>query len=165
MEYRIEKMESFKIVGAKIETTNQKKAGYREIPLFWQRISADQKQIEELLSLMDCAPFGLIGANMYNTDANDSRKFDYCIGCASTKETPEHLSEYVIPALTWAVFPCKKEEIGKVQAQIVTKWQKKSGYKVLNTGYMTGRMKSAGPDLEVYDKDGNVEIWVVVEKR
>ena len=38
-------------------------------------------------------------------------------------------------------------------------------YEWLNTGYATGEMVSAGPDLEVYGQGDEVEIWVPVRKK
>lgn len=100
-----------------------------------------------------------------NTDQKDARNFEYFIAVSSIQEKTNELSEYVGPPNTWAVFPCTMEVIAKTEAQTITKWLPKSNYKPLNTGYITGRMKSEAPDIEYYGKDGLVEVWVAVKEK
>lgn len=165
MEHRIVELESFKLVGFKKESTNAKRQGMKDCPAFWNEILAAGKQ-EALLPLIDHEPFGLIGASFYNIDKTDAKKFDYYIAVATTKDTPSDLFEIEVPASTWAVFPCTRKTNGKTQFAIVTKWAPKSKeYELLNKGYMTGKMTSGGPDLEVYGQEDDVEIWVPVRKK
>ena len=105
------------------------------------------------------------GINIYNTDPLDSRKFEYVIAVVSNLEVSDELSEYIVPAMTWAVFPCTRETIGKTEAQAITKWLPKSKYRPLNKGYITGRMKSGAPDMEYYGKDGQAEVWIAVKEK
>lgn len=44
----------------------------------------------------------------------------------------------------------------------ITKWLPKSGYKPLNKGYLTGRMRSGAVDIEFYGKDNLAEVWIAV---
>jgi len=67
--------------------------------------------------------------------------------------------------MTWAVFPCTLETIGKTEAMAISKWLPKSKSRPLNKGYLTGRMKSGAPDIEHYGKDGLVEVWVAVKEK
>lgn len=108
---------------------------------------------------------GLFGINIYNTDPKDSRKFEYLVAVPSNSDIFDGLSEYTVPARTWAVFPCTQETIGKTEAQSITKWLPKSKYRPLNKGYITGRMKSGAPDIECYGKDGQVEVWIAVKEK
>jgi len=108
---------------------------------------------------------GLFGINIYNTDCADSRKFEYMIAVASGCDVHDGLSEYTVPARIWAVFPCTRETIGKTEAQAIMKWIPKSGYRPLNKGYITGRMKSGAPDIEFYGKDGLTEVWIAVREK
>ena len=101
---------------------------------------------------------GLWGINIYNTDPSDPRKFEYLIAVASDLEVSDEFSEYTVPAMTWAVFSCTRETIGKTEAQAITKWLPKSKYRPLNKGYITGRMKSGAPDMEYCGKDGQAEV-------
>jgi len=162
MEYRIEKMEAFRIVGVVVHTTVENGDGMQAIPATWGNII--EKGINlEIVDLRDQQPHGLLGVSVYNTDLHDARKFDYYIASASGKPVPAGMREYIVPAATWAAFPCKIEDIHQVEVDIVAKWHGNSGYNVLNTGYETGKMNSKAPDLEVYLDDGTAEIWVAVE--
>lgn len=164
--YRIEKMEAFRVVGVVSHTTNENGICMQQIPKLWRELIEKGKD-NEVMSLNNQSPLGLIGLNVYNTVADDAKKFDYYIACASDKAVPEGMVEYTVPAATWAVFPCKsKEETSSVEILIVTEWQPTSDYKLVNTGYETGNMSSKAPDLEVYKTDGTAEVWVtVVEKQ
>lgn len=67
--------------------------------------------------------------------------------------------------MTWAVFPCTLETIGKTEAMAISKWLPQSNYRPLNKGYITGRMKFGAPDIEHYGKDGFVEVWIAVKEK
>lgn len=162
--FRIEKRESFRVIGYRIQTTNQKGEGRKAIPSHWAKIKEEGLE-KALLESANQEPYGLLGINIYNTDPADSRKFVYIIAAPSDCAVHDGLSEYTVPARTWAVFPCTQETIGKSEAQAITKWLPKSKYRPLNKGYITGRMKSGAPDIEFYGKDGNVEVWIAVEEK
>lgn len=72
------------------------------------------------------------------------------IAVSSDCDASAGLAEYTMPALTWAVFPCTLETIGKTEAMAISKWLPRLGYKPLNKGYITGRMK-AGIFMEKTD--------------
>lgn len=162
--FRIEKKESFRVIGYLIKTTNQKGHGKKAILQHWSNIKKEKLE-ESLLKLANPKSYGLLGINIYNTDSSDSRKFEYIIAVASNCDLFDELCEYTVPAMTWAVFPCTLETVGKTEAQAIMKWLPKSGYKPLNKGYITGRMKSGAPDIEYYGKDGEVEVWIAVKEK
>ena len=164
MEFRIEELGEFKMVGYVMSTTNACMKGMEDGPAFWQQMIQEGK-VGQLAQLISRPPFGIIGASVYNVDEQDSRKFDYYIAAATDQPTPEGLIEYTVPAVTWAVFSCSMENLGTTQADIVTKWAPASAYEILNQGYETGEMISAAPDLEVYGQGTDVEIWVPVKAR
>lgn len=163
--FRIEERESFRLVGCRIRTTNRKREGRKAIPALWARFKAEGLE-PPLLALADREPRGLFGVNIYNTDEADSRIFDYLIavsgGCGAL---PDGFAEYTVPAMTWAVFPCTLETVGKTEAMAISKWLPRSNYRPLNKGYITGRMKSGAPDIEYYEKDGLVEVWIAVKEK
>lgn len=161
--FRIEKKEAFQVIGYSCLTTNRKGEGKKAIPKHWA--SFQEQQTVKLLSLSEGEPEGLLGVNIYNIDEEDPRIFEYLIAVVSNKRDIEGLHSYSVPAKTWAIFPCTKETIGKTEAQAITKWLPKSGYRPLNKGYITGKMKSGAPDIEYYGNDGNVEVWVAVEEK
>ncbi|MEG0365673.1 MAG: effector binding domain-containing protein [Coprobacillus sp.] len=162
--FRIEKKESFRVIGYSIVTTNKRKEGRKAVPIHWENFLKQNKQ-DILLSLINQEPYGLLGINVYNINQGDSRIFRYYIAVPSDEPIQDELDEYIVPAMTWAVFPCTRETIGKTEAQAITKWLPRSKYRPLNSGYITGRMKSLAPDIEYYNKDGNVEVWVAVEEK
>lgn len=162
--FRIEKKDSFHVVGYLIQTTNRKHEGRKAIPSHWSKIKTENLE-KPLLDLSNQEPQGMFGINIYNTDRADSRKFEYMIAVSSDCNIPAGLAEYTVPALTWAVFPCTLETIGKTEAMAISKWLPRSGYKPLNKGYITGRMKAGAPDIEYYGKDGLVEVWIAVQDK
>lgn len=162
--FRIETRESFRVVGYKIQTTNHKREGRKAIPSHWSMFKEEGLETP-LLALANQEPQGLFGINIYNTDEADSRKFEYMIAVSSDGDIQGELTAYTVPAMTWAVFPCMLETIGKTEAMAISKWLPKSKYRPLNKGYLTGRMKSGAPDIEHYGKDGLVEVWVAVEEK
>ena len=87
-----------------------------------------------LLPLSNQEPYGLFGMNIYNTDASDARKFDYMIAVSSDAMIDQTSTMYEVPAMTWAIFPCTIDTIGKTEAQAITKWLPKYKYKPLNKG-------------------------------
>lgn len=161
MKHRIEKMNAFRLVGFKARTTNAEGQGMKDIPAFWGEVMAQNRQME-ILPLMDAAPLGLLGVSVYNVDQADAKVFDYYIAVATTKPAPHGMEETTVPAATWAVFSCKRETMGEVQIKIFTDWMPTSGYRPLNSGYETGAMRSAAPDIELYTQTDDVEIWVPV---
>ena len=136
----------------------------KEVPSLWGEV-IQQGKIDEIVALSNQSPFGLIGINSYNTDPVNPQKFDYYIASSTDKPVPKGMVEYMVPAATWAVFPCKRTEISAVEIRIVNEWQLTSGYEVLNTGYETGEIKSQAPDLEVHGEDETAEVWVAVRKK
>lgn len=163
MKFRIEKKDAFRVVGVVTHTTYENNACMSEVPRFWGGVIQEGKNIE-IGALMNQKPLGLIGINVYNTDAIDPKKFDYYIACATDKPIQDGMTEYIVPAATWAIFPCKRMETASVEIRIVTEWQPTSGYELLNSGYDTGEMRSGAPDLEIYDDKDNAEVWIAVKK-
>lgn len=162
--FRIEKKASFRVIGYTLHTTNQKKEARAAIPSFWSEFKMNEKHTA-LLPLSNQEPYGLFGINIYNTDASDARKFDYMIAVSSNAMIDQTFTMYEVPAMTWAIFPCTIDTIGKTEAQAITKWLPKYKYKPLNKGYITGKMKSNAPDIEHYKEDGSVEVWIAIEEK
>lgn len=160
--FRIEKKEAFRVIGYRIKTTNKRRAGTKAIPQHWEAIQKSQRD-KELLAF--AKQDHLLGINIYNTDTSDARNFEYFIGVQCDAVRFDGCSEYIVPANVWAVFPCTKETIGKTEAQAITKWLPKAGYKPLNKGYITGRMKSGAPDIECYGSDEQTEVWIAVRDK
>lgn len=159
MDFNIVKMDKFRVVGYVISTTNEGGQCRQDIPLFWSDVIQNNK-LEDLFALSDSEIPKVMGINSYNTDQSNGRKFHYYIACASKKSVPEGMTEFMVPAATWAVFPCKREEIASVEIRIVNEWLPQSDYMLVNKGYETGDMISEAPDIEIHGQDGNSEVWV-----
>lgn len=82
--FHIVERESFRVAGYCIHTTNKRKEGQKAIPRQWEELQT-QGQQKELMSHMNQEPFGLFGISVYNTAADDSRKFDHWIAVSSDR--------------------------------------------------------------------------------
>jgi AraC family transcriptional regulator len=161
MNYRIEKMEPFRIVGVKQEATwsPEKQEGFTEVPRFWAE-HGQKGTIPELCKIMDSQPGGILGISV--GDWQNTGTFDYYIAVSSGQPVPEGMREYLVPACTWAIFECRgpmPAAIQEMQQRIVTEWLPGSGYQYADA-----------PDIEVYS-DGDQSssdyvcwIWLPVKK-
>lgn len=158
MQYRIEKKESFTIVGVGQHFSVKMEECFEEVPKFWQR-TIQAGKIPEIMGYLDTEPQGLLGVSacMEGTD------FDYYIAVASTRKAGDSFVEYRIPASTWAIFECigpMPHAIQDLQRRIITEWLPISGYEYSNA-----------PDIEVYfagDQQANdyrCEVWLPVTRK
>ncbi|MFV0392806.1 MAG: GyrI-like domain-containing protein [Coprobacillaceae bacterium] len=155
MEYRVQEVEEFRIVGKKLSTTIRNGESYQKIPAMWKEMATTGAHFK-ILELMDQEPSGLLGVSDYNPELNDS-DFDYYIAVSSTKEVPEGLDELIVGGGTWAIFTCQSEDtqtIQKTQERMVMEWLPNSGYEFANR-----------PDIEVSFPDGKMELWLPIVKR
>lgn len=154
MEYRIEKRESFRIVGCSVPLEKDMEKNFETVPAFWGKVSADGT-LQKLLDLMDGPLMGLLAVSF----GSDSDNWSYCIAVASTRTDPA-FREYTVPAATWAVFPGSGpgQSIQELEKRIVTEWLPSSGYEYDN-----------GPDVEVYwnadPENAKYEVWIPVVKK
>lgn len=161
MNYRIEKKESFRVVGVKLECpwTPEREEGFVEVPKFWAKHSK-KGTIPKLCSQMNQEPVGILGISV--GDWQTAGSFDYYIAVSSSQPVPEGMFAYEVPASTWAIFECKgpmPTSIQTMQRRIMTEWFPNSGYQYTDA-----------PDIEQYtDGDQSSEdyityIWVPVQK-
>jgi AraC family transcriptional regulator len=158
MNYRIEKKGAFKIMGLREHYCMSIEDSMRGVPLFWQK-TAQSGMIPRLCTLMNGEIQGILGVST----CMNGKDFDYYIAAASDRETPEDLSEYMVPECTWAIFECTgpmPEAIQNLQKRIVSEWLPGSGYEYANA-----------PDIEVYfegdqrAEDYRSEVWLPVVKK
>jgi AraC family transcriptional regulator len=91
MNYRIEKKDSFKIVGVK-EHYHGMEDSYANVPAFWGKVN-QSGIIPSLCALMNHEPMGVLG--VCSTASNE--EFDYYIAVATDKATPKNLEEFLVP--------------------------------------------------------------------
>ncbi len=151
LEYKIEEKLSFAVIG-KMRKFNTD-TSYEEIPKFWDEYAQSGGH--------DIVP-GMYGLCW----DGDGKEFEYYIGCnyLPYKEIPEGYVAKVIPAGTWAVFPCRGpivESLQSVNTQIWSEWLPNLRDYKLAGNY----------NLEVYltppkenPMDNYCEIWVPVAK-
>lgn len=161
MNYRIETMESFRIVGVKLRAnwSPEKQEGFTEVPKFWAK-HAQLGTIPQLCEIMDPSMPGILGVSA--GDWQHEGQFDYYIAVASDKSAPEGMVAYEVPACTWAIFECKgpmPTAIQSLQQRVVTEWLPGSGYQYANA-----------PDIEQYSggdqssEDYKSWVWLPIQR-
>ena len=105
MNYKIEKKESFRIVGVSEHYPISIEEIFKEVPRFWQK-TAMEGSIPKMLSLMNKPPFGLLGVSTCMNGEN----FDYYIAVSTDAVVPEGMKEYIVLENTCAILPrsCRK---------------------------------------------------------
>ena len=158
MNYRIEDMDEFRLVGYKERMNLKNGENFKRIPEFWTEINRSGK-CNEMMQYND-------NANLYcmGVCANEGEEgFDYYIATGSDKEIPEGMEELIVPASTYVIFECigkMPEGQQKVWKRIFTEWFPTSNYDIVN-----------GPQLEWYSEgdgsseDYRSEIWIPVKKK
>lgn len=148
MEYKIVEKQAFTVMG-KSRSFNTD-SSYAEIPKFWQEHmqSSDSKLI--------CGMYGVC-------IDSDGKDFDYIIAdnYDPCKEVPEGCVTRVIPAGTWAIFPCRLETLQTVNTKIWSEWLPSAREYKLAGNYNIEAYFCSGSDDP---KDMRCEIWVPVEK-
>ena len=152
MDYKIVKKDSFTVIGYE----NAKK----EVPEFWTEhyAAGDGQYI--------CGMYGV------NHDADmTGEKFDYMIAdnYDPTRHLPERFATKVIPAHTWAVFPCRgamPHSLQNVNTRIFEEWLPACRDYEFSEGYCIEMYD----DIRKYEngtKDENYysEIWIPVRKK
>ncbi|WP_040213889.1 AraC family transcriptional regulator [Clostridium polynesiense] len=158
MNYKIEKKNSFRIVGVKEHYTEGIDQSFAKVPMFWHK-AGQSGLIPSLCSLMDKEPFGVLGV----CTSASNKDFDYYIAAATDKPSPSQMEEFIIPETNWAIFECigaMPQAIQKLQKRIITEWLPTSGYEYANA-----------PDIEVYfdgdqsSEDYKCEVWLPIIKK
>ena len=154
MNYRIEKKDSFRIIGISQPLDKEIENNFAVVPKMWQNAAVDGT-IQKLAGLMDAAPMGLLGVSA----CNDAEQWKYFIAVSSTKQDTD-FEEYIVPAATWAIFTGSgtNQSIQELEQRIVTEWLPTSGYEYANA-----------PDIEVYinpdPQNAQYEVWIPVIKK
>ena len=154
MNYRIEKKDSFRIIGISQPLDKEIENNFAVVPKMWQNAAVDGT-IQRLAGLMDTAPMGLLGVSA----CNDAEQWKYFIAVSSTKQDAD-FEEYIVPAATWAIFTGSGTNLSiqELEQRIVTEWLPTSGYEYANA-----------PDIEVYlnpdPENAQYEVWIPVKRK
>jgi len=150
LEYKIVEKEQFTVMGKARRFTTD--TSYTEIPKFWEEHmnSEDSKIV--------CGMYGVC-------IDSDGKNFDYLIAdnYLPWNEIPEGFETRVIPAGTWAVFPCRgalPKSLQDVNTRIWSEWLPSCKEYKLGGNY---NIEMYAPPTE-YPDDYYCEIWVPVER-
>lgn len=158
MDYRITKKEAFTVLGVSKEFRYE---GAKEaIPAFWQ---------EHYRSGRGNYVCGMFGINIDPQMGNE--KFEYLIADIynPSVEIPEGFTVKMIPAFTWAVFPCRgplPQSLQDVNIKIFSEWLPALQDYEFAAGYCV-EMYDAPDKYPGGTKDENyyTEIWIPVKKK
>lgn len=158
MNYRIEELNEFRLVGYKERLSTENGENFRRIPQFWDEIGRDGRW-ENFMQYNDNKKMACLGvcAN------EDGTNFDYYIATGSNKEIPEDMEELAVPAGTYVIFEC----VGKLPDSQQNMWKR-----IFREWFPTATYSLAeGPQIEWYS-DGDIssgeyysEIWLPVSKK
>ncbi len=155
MNYRIEKRDSFRIIGVCEPLETEIEKNFEIVPKMWGT-AAMNGTIPKLASMMDGMPMGLLGVSC----CNESKNWRYYIAVTSNRAIDTALEEYIVPESTWAIFSGEgsSQSIQELEKRIVTEWLPTSGYEYSNA-----------PDIEVYlnadPENAKYEVWIPVSKK
>ena len=155
MNYRIEQKQAFRIIGTGQPLHKEIEKNFEIVPQIWQKAATDGT-IPKLAAMMDHQPMGLLGVSV----CNNVEEWKYFIAVASTQDIDDSLTEYQVPASTWAIFSGSgtSQSIQDLERRIVTEWLPTSGYEYGNA-----------PDIEVYlhadPQNAQYEVWIPVIKK
>jgi AraC family transcriptional regulator len=154
LNYRLEEMCAFKIVGVKNKIKLVPGGTNPEIVEMWETIS--DHTINEIEQISNIEPRGLLNvcAN-FSDDQTNQGELDYYIAAATTKESPLHFAELHIPALSWAVFEIEGDwdRVQDMWGRIYSEWFPSSGYE-----------HAEAPEI-LASKEEKSEIWIPVVKK
>ena len=155
MNYRIEKRESFRIVGVSKPLDKEIENNFKEVPQMWGKAASDGT-IGTLTPLMNSDPMGVLGVSV----CNEKEQWRYYIAVSTTAQDIGEFEEYIVPAATWAIFSSEGTGISiqELEKRIFTEWLPTSGYEYGNAA-----------DIEVYldpnPQNTKYEVWMPVVKK
>ena len=163
VEHRIVEKEAFRIIGY---TGQPDIEAIKNFPL-WTKLN-EEGIFTKLLELNDQEPQGRMELSHANIDLeNEKVDYFYCIGVASdaplnTAAFPPGLTEFTVPASTWAVFKAGGKgttpfTIGEEASKAIGDWLPTSGYSsIVESSFILY--------TNTDDNNSEGEIWIAVKK-
>lgn len=156
MNYRIEKLEAFSIVGVqnRVNTNN----AFNIITGLWAN-AQKEGVFEKLWEIRDPRPEirGILGV-CADGDFGKNEEFNYIMSIVSDQKPPENMIKRDFPEATWAVFEVEgpPENLGSIWERLYTEWIPASAY---DLAYL--------PAIECYlpPEENKNELWVPVVKK
>lgn len=149
MEYKIVEKPQFTVMG--ISRKFHPDTSYQRIPEYWT----------EMFQNPDFPLMGIFGICIDENGADG--EFDYWIAdnYIPWKEIPAGCKSMVIPANTWAVFPCKQKTLQDTNTKMWKDWLPGCREYKLSGSY---NLEVYGPLCEEDPGESYVELWLPVEK-
>ncbi len=158
MDYRIEKITEFSVVGIKQQVRTEK--AFSLIPSLWENIR-ENGMAKKLFDLADEKTGSMSGSVLgICADGNwgENEKFNYYMAVPCEKEPPEDMEKLEFPQSQWVVFEAHTLlDIIKAWKRLYTEWMPTSGYNFANL-----------PAIERYYPPGHNpqnELWIPIVKR
>lgn len=161
MNYRIEEMESFQVIGFKKEFSAEN--SYQEIPKFWEELYKSygpQSSLGQAILTFKIGEFGICN------DEKEGDKFEYMIaGKYQGGVVPEGLSLFEFPKMMWAKFQCVgplPKTLQNLNTQIFGQWLPQ------NKEYVMAKRCSIEWYSDGEDTQSNEyvsEIWLPIKKK
>lgn len=159
MDYRVERMGAFSIVGIKKRIELIYEGVNPQMDSIWAQLTPEV--VGRLKALSNAQPKGIlcVSAN-FAEGREEGTLLDQYVGVATTSAAPEGFAVLPVPACTWAVFTAVGEFPKALQdlwARIYAEWFPSSGYE------MTGGPEilwNEGPDTS--KTDFKSELWIPV---
>ena len=149
MEFRVVEKPQFTVMG--VFRKFHPETSYQQIPEYWA----------EMLGQPDFPLMGMYGICM--DDNGPDMKFDYWIAdnYIPWQEIPAGCKSLVIPAGTWAVFPCKLKTLQDTNTKMWKEWLPNCREYRLAGSY---NLEVYGPPCEGDPGESYVELWLPVQK-
>lgn len=155
--WRIERKDSFRLVGKRIIVSCENNLHFKKIPEFWNECQRSGI-FAKLISMDSASPKGIFG--LFGTYDEQLNEIEYSIMVRSDQEPPQGFTEINIPNAAWAIFDC----IGPVPQAI------QKGWKYLNEEWLAKYpfQHAQCPEVEWYS-NGNAydsgylsQIWIPI---
>lgn len=162
MDFSVERMKAFKVIGFVREFPFDSSISYQEIPKFWDETidkwlkpfwegKKPENEIEEAVNHCGIGEFGLC-----YTNEKKNGTFNYMIGGTYTEgKIPAGMEVYEFPELDWAKFPCTMTTLQAVNTKIFQEWLPG------NPEYEI----AVDANIEWYGCDDEAAIWVPIIKK
>ena len=151
--FRIEKKEAFRVVGASIMMDGDMEQMEKPMYQFWDVVEKNG-MLDQIKALNEDDTFELL--EVMAPDGN-TEEWKYMLAVPTTAEVDAKLEEYTIGAYTWAIFT----EDGQTEGlgyRVIKEWLPTSGYEY-----------DDGPDINVHvdvkaGAEGIGEFWIPIRK-
>lgn len=162
MQIKIERMDSFQVVGIKNAVTAIDHGEHPGVNDVWK--STDQETYANLKSLNNMEPYGVLHVDV-NENGSKSRDYDYYMAVATTKSCPNNFIQFNVPAMTWAKIQVKVPWSREKWKYIYGEWFPSSGYEEIEgLKIQVGPEIQVGVEKQIMTEEVDAELWLPVAK-